>query len=169
MPGDTPLPRGPLPLVSAVVEHVRRRHGPCLLRSTVLRLQVTSFEDTQTYKSKNIIVAGGVRSPAKIALAPTVGAGCERVGSDYGAGAARRQSCARRCRGATVADPKTATRHFFLEAGDLQGWLSRRPAAMSRRCPTRSRRPRCTEVTRLRVPRFVIQPDGEFPAFIRPL
>lgn len=50
-------------LVEAAVHHVRTRGGPCLLRLRVPRLQGHSFQDTQAYKSPEVIEAEWARDP----------------------------------------------------------------------------------------------------------
>src|SRR5215212_9837494 len=50
-------------LIDEAVEHVRSQRSPALLRLTVPRLEGHSFQDTQTYKSKEEIAAEWSRDP----------------------------------------------------------------------------------------------------------
>lgn len=50
-------------LVSEAVSHVRDRHGPVLLRLTVPRLQGHSAQDTQAYKSEDVVTGERARDP----------------------------------------------------------------------------------------------------------
>jgi len=50
-------------LIKRAVAHVRERAGPCLLRLCVPRLEGHSFQDTQTYKSKETVAEEWARDP----------------------------------------------------------------------------------------------------------
>ncbi len=65
MSGDGTDPAETAELTEAAVDHVRRRKGLCLLRLTVPRLQGHSFQDTQTYKSDDVVKAGWARDPLR--------------------------------------------------------------------------------------------------------
>ena len=61
--------------VDQAIAFVRERKGPCLLHLTVPRLQGHSFQDTQTYKSADIVSSEWARDPLpklKAYLVPTV-------------------------------------------------------------------------------------------------
>lgn len=61
--GDGCDPEHSAALIARAVNHVRERHGPCLLRLTVPRLQGHSFQDTQAYKSAELVDAEWARDP----------------------------------------------------------------------------------------------------------
>ena len=61
--GDGAQPQEAARLIHAAIAHVRGRAGPCLLRLTVPRLQGHSFQDTQTYKSEELVCAEWARDP----------------------------------------------------------------------------------------------------------
>jgi len=61
--GDGTEPAEAGRLIDAAVAHVRGRSGPALLRLTVPRLQGHSFQDTQAYKSKDVVEAEWGRDP----------------------------------------------------------------------------------------------------------
>jgi 2-oxoisovalerate dehydrogenase E1 component len=61
--GDGTQPAEAARLIKRAVRHVRGRAGPCLLRLTVPRLEGHSFQDTQTYKSPELIAAEWARDP----------------------------------------------------------------------------------------------------------
>lgn len=61
--GDGTEPEQAADLITQAVAHVRERHGPCLLRLTVPRLEGHSFQDTQAYKSRPTIEAEWARDP----------------------------------------------------------------------------------------------------------
>ena len=61
--GDGTNPHEAARLIDAAVAHVRTRKGPALLRLTVPRLEGHSFQDTQTYKSDELIAAEWARDP----------------------------------------------------------------------------------------------------------
>jgi 2-oxoisovalerate dehydrogenase E1 component len=73
--GDGSEPAQAAALVKRAIAHVRGRAGPCLLRLTVPRLEGHSFQDTQTYKSKEFVAAEWARDPLprlKAYLVPAV-------------------------------------------------------------------------------------------------
>jgi 2-oxoisovalerate dehydrogenase E1 component len=61
--GDGTAPVEAARLVDAAVRHVRDRQAPALLRLTVPRLEGHSYQDTQTYKSEEVIAAEWARDP----------------------------------------------------------------------------------------------------------
>ena len=61
--GDGTEPEEAARLISQAVGHVRARQGPVLLRLTVPRLEGHSYQDTQTYKSEDVIKAEWARDP----------------------------------------------------------------------------------------------------------
>jgi 2-oxoisovalerate dehydrogenase E1 component len=61
--GDGAEPVEASGLIAEAVAHVRGGRGPCLLRLSVPRLAGHSFQDTQAYKSKEILDAEWARDP----------------------------------------------------------------------------------------------------------
>ncbi len=61
--GDGTEPAEAVRLIDEAVAHVRARRGPCLLRLRVPRLEGHSFQDTQTYKSPEVVAAEWARDP----------------------------------------------------------------------------------------------------------
>ncbi|MEZ5958898.1 MAG: thiamine pyrophosphate-dependent enzyme [Hyphomonadaceae bacterium] len=61
--GDGTDPNAASELIANAVAHVRGGNGPALVRLTVPRLQGHSFQDTQAYKSKDIVDAEWARDP----------------------------------------------------------------------------------------------------------
>jgi 2-oxoisovalerate dehydrogenase E1 component len=61
--GDGTEPEEAARLIAEAVGHVRARQGPVLLRLTVPRLEGHSAQDTQTYKSEEVIKAEWARDP----------------------------------------------------------------------------------------------------------
>jgi 2-oxoisovalerate dehydrogenase E1 component len=61
--GDGTDPVQASALIDEAVAHVRGGGGPALLRLTVPRLQGHSFQDTQAYKSKEVVEAEWARDP----------------------------------------------------------------------------------------------------------
>ena len=61
--GDGTDPAEAAMLVDRAVAFVRAGQGPCLLQLTVPRLQGHSFQDTQTYKSDELVAAEWARDP----------------------------------------------------------------------------------------------------------
>jgi 2-oxoisovalerate dehydrogenase E1 component len=61
--GDGTEPAEAARLIEMAEAHVRARRGPCLLRLTVPRLQGHSFQDTQTYKSQDLVKSEWTRDP----------------------------------------------------------------------------------------------------------
>jgi 2-oxoisovalerate dehydrogenase E1 component len=61
--GDGTEPAEAASLIAQAVAHVRGGAGPALLRLTVPRLQGHSFQDTQAYKSKDVLESEWARDP----------------------------------------------------------------------------------------------------------
>jgi 2-oxoisovalerate dehydrogenase E1 component len=61
--GDGTEPAETARLLNEVVAHIRGGGGPALLRLTVPRLQGHSFQDTQTYKSEEVVRCEWARDP----------------------------------------------------------------------------------------------------------
>ena len=120
--GDGTEPAEAAGLVDRAVAHVRDRHGPCLLRLTVPRLQGHSFQDTQTYKSDATVQAEWKRDPLPKLRAHLVPALLsEGEWTEIQAQAAADAEGGREAAEArAVADPQSVTRNVFSEAGALQ-------------------------------------------------
>jgi 2-oxoisovalerate dehydrogenase E1 component len=120
--GDGTDPAEAALLVDTAVAYVRDRKGPCLLRLTVPRLQGHSFQDTQTYKSSDLVESEWSRDPLpklKSFLIPSLFSqgewnAIEAKASDD-AEAARENA-----EGRAVTDPATVMRNVFSEDGALQ-------------------------------------------------
>jgi len=115
--GDGTDPVEAVMLVDDALAHVRSGRGPSLLRLTVPRLEGHSFQDTQTYKSAEIVAAEWARDPLPrleahcvpaIMTAREWQAIADRAAADVDA--ARAAAEAR-----PVADPSTVTRFVFSE------------------------------------------------------
>ncbi|MET1112813.1 MAG: transketolase C-terminal domain-containing protein [Allosphingosinicella sp.] len=72
--GDGTEPAEAAGLIERAVGHVRGGKGPALLRLTVPRLQGHSFQDTQTYKSEDLVRDEWARDPLPKLKAHLVGA-----------------------------------------------------------------------------------------------
>ena len=122
MSGDGTEPAEAAALVARAVEHVRERHGPCLLRLTVPRLQGHSFQDTQTYKSAEFVESEWARDPLPKLKSYLVGSILDE--SEWAAIEREAAAAVEQARAAAearpVADPATVTRHVFFEDGELQ-------------------------------------------------
>ncbi|MBD9374554.1 pyruvate dehydrogenase [Rhizobium sp. ARZ01] len=119
--GDGCDPAEAVRLTAEAVEFVRESRTPALLRLTVPRLEGHSFQDTQAYKSENVVRAEWARDPLprlKDYLVPAVMSEAE-----WQASAAEAASAAEVAREAAearpVADPRTLTRHVFFD-GEMQ-------------------------------------------------
>ncbi len=120
--GDGTDPAAAVALIDAALAQVRDRQGPCLLRLRVPRLEGHSFQDTQTYKSPEVVAAEWARDPLPKLQAfcvPAVmsAADWETIAAEAAADvdAAHRAADAR-----PVADPATVTRFVFSEAEPQQ-------------------------------------------------
>jgi 2-oxoisovalerate dehydrogenase E1 component len=126
--GDGTDPAEAARLVDAAVAHVRDSRGPCLLRLKVPRLEGHSFQDTQTYKSAEVVAAEWARDPLpklREFLVPAV-----LDPAEWDALAAEAETAVQAARAAAearpVADPATVTRHVFSDGqaqimGGLRG------------------------------------------------
>jgi 2-oxoisovalerate dehydrogenase E1 component len=115
--GDGTDPAEAARLVDAAVAHVRDSRGPCLLRLKVPRLEGHSFQDTQTYKSAEVVAAEWARDPLpklREFLVPAV-----LDPAEWDALAAEAEAAVQAARSAAearpVADPATVTRHVFSD------------------------------------------------------
>ncbi len=120
--GDGADPAEAARLVDEAVTHVRENRRPALLRLVVPRLQGHSFQDTQAYKSKDVIGSEWARDPLprlKSWLVPDLlaegewAAIEERARSDAEDGRARAEARA-------VAEPESVLRNVFFENGAMQ-------------------------------------------------
>jgi 2-oxoisovalerate dehydrogenase E1 component len=120
--GDGVEPAEASRLIDAALEHVRGRSGPCLLRLRVPRLQGHSFQDTQTYKSKDTVEAEWARDPLPRLREYLVPAVMDELAWDALEAEARADAEAARERAEArpVADPETVVQHVFAEPGALQ-------------------------------------------------
>lgn len=115
--GDGCDPAEAARLTAEAVEFVRESRTPALLRLTVPRLEGHSFQDTQAYKSENVVRAEWARDPLprlKEYLVPAV-----LSEEEWQTSAAQAASAAETARAAAearpVADPRTLTRHVFFD------------------------------------------------------
>ena len=116
--GDGTEPLEAARLIDEAVGHVRRQQAPALLRLTVPRLEGHSFQDTQTYKSKDEIAAEWARDPlpklkAHVATLQVAWDDLEREAA-WQVEAALAEAEAR-----GISSPDTVTDHVFFE-GQLQ-------------------------------------------------
>jgi 2-oxoisovalerate dehydrogenase E1 component len=117
--GTDPVDAGSL--IAKAVGHARSGEGPALLRLTVPRLQGHSFQDTQAYKSEEVLQAEWERDPLPRLKAHLVGsvmdeAGWERLRSEAEAEVEDARAAAE-ARG--VSDPERVLDHVFYE-GEMQ-------------------------------------------------
>jgi 2-oxoisovalerate dehydrogenase E1 component len=119
--GDGTDPELAADLIAEAIGHVRGGKGPCLLHLNVPRLEGHSFQDTQAYKSKDILEAEWQRDPLpklKANVVPSL-----MSAADWDAG--EREAKERVERAAQIADqrpvakPSSVTRFVFYE-GELQ-------------------------------------------------
>lgn len=119
--GDGTEPEEAAHLTSEAVAHVRNARAPALLRLTVPRLQGHSFQDTQTYKSDEVIAAERARDPLdklKSYLLPRHldAKEWERL---TGMAEARAEAAREAAEAREVAKPEAVTHHVFYE-GEMQ-------------------------------------------------
>lgn len=119
--GDGTDPAEAAELIERAVAHVRAGKGPALLRLTVPRLQGHSFQDTQTYKSEELVRDEWLRDPLpklKAHLVPSLLSEEEWDGIEAEAQAevetARETAEAR-----GISDPERVLDHVFYE-GEMQ-------------------------------------------------
>src|SRR3954466_9931535 len=119
--GDGTDPAEASQLIDEAVAHVRGKRTPALLRLTVPRLEGHSFQDTQTYKSRQEIEAEWARDPlpklkahcARLQLGDEAWADLEREAA-WQIDAARTEAEVR-----GISSPDDVTRHVFFE-GEMQ-------------------------------------------------
>jgi 2-oxoisovalerate dehydrogenase E1 component len=119
--GDGTEPAEAAELIGRAVEHVRGGEGPALLRLTVPRLQGHSFQDTQAYKSEELVRDEWTRDPLPKLKAHLVGRlmteeewdGIEAK-AQADVEAARHEAEAR-----GVSDPERVLDHVFYD-GEMQ-------------------------------------------------
>jgi 2-oxoisovalerate dehydrogenase E1 component len=119
--GDGTEPAEAARLVSEAIAHVRSRKGPALLRLTVPRLQGHSFQDTQTYKSEELVRSEWARDPLpklRSYLVPGALSEDEWREIEAEAGEAVEQARAE-AEGRGIADPETLLANVYYE-GDMQ-------------------------------------------------
>ena len=121
--GDGTDPREAAALTDRAVSLVRDEQGPVLLRLTVPRLCGHSGQDTQAYKSSDIVALERARDPItrlRSTLVPATMTSSEW--SDI-AGQARRdvEGAVERALARPSPDPRHVTRHVFAEIGDDGG------------------------------------------------
>jgi len=119
--GDGTEPAEAAALIERAVAHVRGGKGPALLRLTVPRLQGHSFQDTQTYKSEEVVREEWARDPLpklKAYLVPSNLAEEEWdvIEADAQAAVEKARETAE-ARG--VSDPERVLDHVFYE-GEMQ-------------------------------------------------
>ena len=119
--GDGADPAEAARLIKQGLEHVRGRSGPVLLRLTVPRLQGHSAQDTQTYKSSELVASEWARDPLprlRDFLVPALMDGEEW--DEIAAEAERTvQDCLRRAETRGQPDPASVVRNVVFE-GDVQ-------------------------------------------------
>jgi 2-oxoisovalerate dehydrogenase E1 component len=114
--GDGTAPEEAAQLIGDAVSYVRSRKGPCLLRLTVPRLEGHSFQDTQTYKSKETVDAEWARDPMPKLRALLDERAWNQLAAEAD-GIAEEARARAEARG--VSDPARVTRHVFFE-GEMQ-------------------------------------------------
>ncbi len=115
--GDGTEPAEAAALIDEAVTWVRDRHGPCLLRLNVPRLQGHSFQDTQTYKTQDAIAAEWDRDPLpklRAHLVPAVmdAAAWDQLADDAASAVDAAIAAAER---RPVASPESVARFVFSE------------------------------------------------------
>ena len=120
--GDGTSPAEAARLIDQAVEHVRARNGPCLLRLAVPRLQGHSLQDTQTYKSEELIASEWARDPLPKLREFLVPAVLDEAGWDAieARAVADAEAACARAEARPIADPETVLRNVFFEDGARQ-------------------------------------------------
>ena len=120
--GDGTEPAEALDLIDQALAHVRGRRGPCLLRLRVPRLEGHSFQDTQTYKSPEVVAAEWARDPLPKLRAFLVPSHMSPAEWDAIAAAAAVEVEAARATAEArpVSEPAAVTRFVFSEAEPQQ-------------------------------------------------
>src|SRR4051812_6336663 len=119
--GDGTEPAEAAELVDRAVAHVRARKGPALLHLRVPRLQGHSFQDTQTYKSEEVVREEWLRDPLPKLKSHLVGSALDetewdRIEADAQAAVEAARATAE---AAGVSDPERVLDHVFYE-GEMQ-------------------------------------------------
>jgi 2-oxoisovalerate dehydrogenase E1 component len=119
--GDGTEPAEAARLARDAVAHVRARKGPALLHLTVPRLQGHSFQDTQTYKSEELVREEWARDPLPKLKAFLVGSVMEEAEWDRIEAEAQQAVEAARAEAEQrgVSDPEHVLDHVFYE-GEMQ-------------------------------------------------
>ena len=120
--GDGTDPEVAARLTAAAVAHVRGCRAPALLRLTVPRLAGHSFQDTQAYKSADVVALETARDPLPKLRAHLVphsmsAAAWDRSEAEATAAIERARRAAEERQ---VAEPATVTTHVFSEPGASQ-------------------------------------------------
>ncbi|MHA3795281.1 transketolase C-terminal domain-containing protein [Sphingomonas sp. YL-JM2C] len=119
--GDGTDPAEAARLVDEATAYVRDRRAPAMLRLTVPRLQGHSFQDTQTYKSSNVVEAEWARDPLpklRSYLVPAVLSEAEWDRLQGDAQAAAEAAC-EEARARPVSQPESVMKNVFFE-GEMQ-------------------------------------------------
>lgn len=119
--GDGCDPEEAARLTRGAVELVRNERKPLLLRLSVPRLEGHSFQDTQTYKSEELVRSEWARDPLPRLRDYLVPATLSEREWDEVAAAAKAAAARARIEAESrpVADPQTVTRNVFYE-GEMQ-------------------------------------------------
>ena len=120
--GDGTEPAEASTLIDRAVKIVRARKGPCLLRLTLPRLQGHSFQDVQSYKSKELVASEWARDPLpklRSFLVPAVLEEARWADIEAKANADAHKAC-KEAEARPVANPDSLARNVFFEAGELQ-------------------------------------------------
>ena len=120
--GDGAVPVEAATLTADAVAYVREARAPALLRLRVPRLEGHSFQDTQAYKSKDIIEAEWARDPLPLLRAFLVprefdAAEWQRIEADA---ASAVEDARREAEALPVADPAGVTTNVFFDGHALQ-------------------------------------------------
>src|SRR3712207_1068420 len=108
-------------LIDRAVGHVRAGRGPALLRLTVPRLQGHSFQDTQAYKSEDLVREEWTRDPLPKLKAYLIGSAMDEA--EWDRIEAEAQAAVEEARAEAesrgVSDPERVLDHVFYE-GEMQ-------------------------------------------------
>jgi len=114
--GDGTEPREAATLIEGAVAHTRARKGPCLLRLTMPRLEGHSFQDTQTYKSNDLVEREWACDPLPKLQALLDARDWNQLGAEADAAA---EDARVRAEARGVSDPARVTTHVFFD-GEMQ-------------------------------------------------
>lgn len=126
--GDGTDPEGAARLIGEAVAEVRETRAPGLLRLTVPRLEGHSFQDTQGYKSPEIIAAERARDPLPRLQAMLPASEWDALAKEAAAAVERARSAAE---ARPQPDPDGIRRFVFSEAGEAQCQGGLRAAGVS--------------------------------------